>query len=172
MQFQALQKHFSNLAIDLWNLSRQFVNHNRTGADALESFMNARYYAKTLYKQSDGHLFAAEDQLRAVDEINSALAMQQNVIDKFRRSEGNFSALKSLASVGGVPELLRSRIFELARVVPLIRAALTDDLKWRHESAKFAPLASEDESVVLVVSWKDSALVYTALLDRLHALIV
>lgn len=117
-------------------------------------------------------MFAAEDQVRAADEINSALDGQERVIEKFRRSEGSFSALKSLASVGGVPELLRSRIMELSRIIPLLKTAMEKDLKWKRESARRAPLASDDESVALIVSWRDSTLIYTGLFDRLYALIV
>lgn len=160
------------MAIDLWNLSQQFVAGNRTSATALESFLNARYSAKTVYKQADGHLFAAEDQVRAVDQINATLDQQQEIVGKFRKGEGSFSALRSLAVAQGVPELLRSKIMELSRIVPLIRAAFERDLKWKKGSTFEAPLASDDESIALVVSWRDSNLLYTGLLDRLQALVV
>jgi hypothetical protein len=160
------------LAIDLWNLSQQFVAGNQSLATTLESFLNARYSAKTVYKQADGHLFAAEDQVRAVDQINTTLKQQADIVTKFRRSEGSFPALNSLATTQGVPELLRSRIIELSRIVPLIRAAMERDLNWKTESAREAPLASDDESIALVVSWRDSSLLYARLLDRLYALVV
>lgn len=141
-------------------------------ADALESFLNARYSAKTIYKQLDGHLFAAEDQVRAVDQINSTLDRQQEIVGKFLKSEGNFPALKSLAAAQGVPELLRTRVMELSRVVLLVRVAMERDLKSKMESARQAPLASNDESIALVVLWRDSSLLYAGLLDRLDALVV
>lgn len=120
----------------------------------------------------DGDLFAAEDQVRAVDQINSVLDAQKEILDKFRRSEGGLSALKSLASVEGVPILLCSKVFELSRIVPLIRGAFERDFRWRTESSRNAPLASDDESIALIVSWRDSTLLYAGLLDRLYSLIV
>jgi hypothetical protein len=139
---------------------------------ALESFLNARYSKPECSKRPDSNLFGAEDQIIAVEEINFLLEKQGNVIDKFLRSEGHLSALKSLASVNGVPTLLRTRIIELSQIVPLLRLAMENDLKWKWESSKIAPLASDDESVALIVSWRDSAIYYTSLFDRLYALIV
>ncbi|KAI6234499.1 hypothetical protein M3Y99_00801900 [Aphelenchoides fujianensis] len=168
---EALQKRFSNLTIDLWNLLQQYLATNSTSTSALESFLNARFSASK-YKQPDGHLFAAEDQIRAVDEINDALIRFDEVAAKFRKAQGTLPALKALAFADGVPELLRMRVVKLSEIVPKLTTSLARDAEWKRSMAKRAPLATDDESVALVVAWRESALSFSGLLEKLHALVV
>ncbi|KAI6203694.1 hypothetical protein M3Y94_00586000 [Aphelenchoides besseyi] len=166
---EALQKRFSNLTIDLWNLLQQYVTLNTNTTGALETFLNSRYPNST---RVDGHLYAAEDQVRAVEEINSTLIRFEEIASKFRKAQNSLPALKTLASAHGVPELLQMRVLKLSEIVPKLTAKLTHDAQWKRRLAERAPLATDDESTSLVIAWRESNVLFAGLVDQLHSLVV
>lgn len=170
-RLQALKKRVNDLCIDLWNLAQQYIMLGQTSTSTFEAFLNARY-AQSKYRFADGHLFAAEDQLRAVLSINEALDECARIVDKYERAREHPSALKKLAAADDVPKLLRARINVLATLMPKLTRAFLQDLEWRRDICIRAPTANDNESIALVAAWRESAQLLGSHIEQLHSLVV
>ncbi|CAD5209037.1 unnamed protein product [Bursaphelenchus xylophilus] len=130
---QVIQKKFSDLTVDVYNISQSYTDLSIEGAENLERFI-----------KSKGEPFMRNNNtLRTVDRLNEINEKLEKILQKITIAIGNLKAMNTLSHQGSVETILETKISSAAHACFSLLRELQRDLEHKRCILQKASLSTD-----------------------------
>ncbi|KAI1730158.1 putative protein BRICK1 [Ditylenchus destructor] len=176
---ELIRRRFTQLTVDLWNLTRRWEEIDAETYILLQQIVNNRTQLKSCLKDSNGKfMFAAEEIVRDVDRLCFTLMpTYTTILDKFAKAAESIPALRDCCH-NEMPECssLRTKADKLSETIPPLLLLYRRELEFKQDAVHQLACWSDDNDKsaeplfsAILSSWHNSIYVDASLLNCLDS---